>query len=302
MQNQNEKFQFINIKLIFFIVLILITIAFYLAKFNEGSKPHETDPVVINQNSDDSNSEMGSDEIESQVLKTYSSKVYGDEAIMIDKEFNARFENQFPVVPLFKLESEFQSKAEVDEYLNDIFNDINSNTLESLELANMCSNKYQSISIAQQNGNQKLLDFYDVLFDKCSLVTGENDIFFIVEKMAIQGDTFEQINYLNNLNNAISRGVIKPLVDPYGYIEKRELAIGWLQQLASKGVVRAYENLALLYRSEHNHERDNVLAYYYASLAHKHALITDYNEYYLDNLKSELTEKELERLSRIMKF
>ncbi len=230
--------------------------------------------------------------------EVFSSENYDSIAINIDDEYNERFENVFPIVPLDKLENEFADREELEMYVSSILSDIEAHTIEAIEIADLCHNKNNVLSRA--GDNEKLKLYYQVLFENCSKVTWENDIFFIVEKMAFSGNKFEQLNYLNNLNNAINRKVINPLANPYEYIEKRDTAIGWLNNLASKGVVAAYENLASLYMSGHNVKRDNVLAYYYALKASENALVTDYSDFYFSRLKSRMSKSELSRLERIL--
>lgn len=296
----NNKNKFILITLL--IVTLFGSVYLYDLNFGEQTKNPKEHQLELAKELDTSGTDNhygNKDKV--QLDKSYSSDVYDSSAIMIDKEFRERFENQFPVVTVHKLENEFQNKVDINNYLNTVLDDIESHTLESLEIANLCGNKTQVLSSVRKQKNEKLKLYYEVLFQKCEKVTWENDIFYVVEKMALSGDKFEQLNYLNNLNSAIHRGVIKPMVKPYEYIEKRELAIGWLQQLASKGVVTAYEILANLYRSGYNVERDNVLAYYYASKAAENALVTDYGDVYLNRLKSKMNDIELDRLNRMLK-
>ncbi len=229
----------------------------------------------------------------------YTSDDYSSFAIKVDDEFRERFDNVFPVIPVDKLENEFKDSEEIELYIDSILQNVESHTIEAMEIANLCNNKRKVISRASDK-SQNLKLYYDALFQNCGLVTQENDIFFIVEKLAFSGNTFEQLNYLDSLNNAILRKVFNPLANPYEYIEKRDVAISWLNQLASKGVVSAYEKLANLYMSGHNVEKDYVLSYFYASKASENALVTDYSDFYFNRLKSKMSKADLDRLKRIL--
>src|SRR5690606_23891528 len=212
----NNKNKFILITLL--IVAIFGSVYLYDLNFGEQTKIRREPQVELSKEVETFGTDIhygNKDKV--QLDKYYSSDVYDSSAIMIDEEFRERFENQFPVVPVHKLENEFKNEAEINDYLNTIFDDIESHTLESLEIANLCKNKNQALSSARKHNNVKILSYYEVLFKNCEKVTWENDIFYVIEKMALSGDKFQQLNYLNNLNNAIHRDVIKPLAKPYEY-------------------------------------------------------------------------------------
>ena len=301
-------------KILFLSVLTITVIAGYfflkeegVLSLNEDSKSTQTmnsAPPDITEKNDDAVASNKEDSTKNVKPKNHLQVVYfeeySDDARMIDKQYRNSVQDAFPIVPTLDLAKEFSSQEEINDYLEKFISDVENYPREASEIAALCSNINNAMRIAKERNDPPLLTYYSTLKDKCHLIWGENDVFFILEEMAKKGNTIERLFYMNSLNQAINRKTIKPLVDPIAYMERRDMGVSWLHQLAAKGIIGAAEQLSIMYRSNHNLKSDYVLSYFYAAQVYRDSGgDTDFNARHLDALRERLTDAEIKRLERM---
>ncbi|WP_395373828.1 hypothetical protein [Marinicella sp. W31] len=299
-------------KKVFFLSVLIIsaTAGYFLLKQKDdlfvsdaSQKNQSVAPHVADKN-DETESRNKDDLSQDDKLRGHLQIVYfedySDEARMIDKQYRNAIQDAFPIVPTFDLAQEFSTQEEISDYLEKFISDVENYPREASEIAALCSNISNAIRVAQQRNDSSLLTYYNTLKDKCQLIRGENDVFFILEEMAKKGNSMERLFYIDSLNQAIHRKVIKPLVNPIGYMERRDMGVSWLHQLAAKGVIGAAEQLSVMYRSNYNLEANYVLSYFYAAQVYRDSRgDTDFNARHLDALRERLTDVEIKRLERM---
>jgi len=285
---------------ILLIILIFISISLVSYEVYYTNEQKVTQNIQVKTNSLDHKKEK----TKPKSLDVISFKdEYTDEALQIDNQYNEFIKNTFPISPfLDELHKEFANKDDVEDYLNEVFEDLQNRTMEAVEIASLCFAKNRILNRLKGKNDPDSLSinqYYSVMFDKCDSILGENDIFFTVEKMAQEGNINEQLNYLSNLNSAIVRKVIDPKASPLDYLQRRDQGFNWLHMLASKGVTTAYSLLARHYYFGINIEKDYALSYFYAAMANRYDLNSHYDEIYLSNARSNLSEEEYNRVNRM---
>ncbi|VAW36532.1 hypothetical protein MNBD_GAMMA01-2202 [hydrothermal vent metagenome] len=134
----------------------------------------------------------------------------------------------------------------------------------------------------------------------CDKLGGRSDPFFVILKSARAGNMLSQLLLIDHLYIAINRNLINPQKYPLKYMNLRDEAVSYLQQLSAKGVTRATVKLSNIYSlSSPLVPANRILNYYYSFLAKKQEGIEPVYVRDLDSLYRGLTDKQKEIVDRM---
>ncbi len=164
----------------------------------------------------------------------------------------------------------WQSAADAKIGLGLYLNDVESYPMIATVFAAVC---YED-SITADDIDYRKTDisrhyFNEALAGYCDDITGVNDPFWVLLKLARQGDRAIQLALPDELLSATERNAIKIYAQPMEYMYIRDEIIGYLESMVAEGIGAAASLLYIEYRGGYGSllSENLVLSYYYGFIA-----------------------------------